>query len=143
MVVCVRVRPGKDPALACWQIEQQNNLMRATDAHPAIARRGGSYNDADESPLHANPELYTFRFDSLCTPRMTSDDLYTTKIAPIVRAAAEGYNATVFAYGQTGSGKTHTMSGAPDEPGIIPRAVEEIFDQIECVCIVQLTQGWS
>ena len=41
-----------------------------------------------------------------------------------------GFNGTVFAYGQTSSGKTHTMRGTPDEPGIIPLAVAEIFDKI-------------
>jgi len=33
----------------------------------------------------------------------------------------------VFAYGQTGSGKTYTMEGSSDSPGIIPRAVRELF----------------
>src|ERR1700754_2406022 len=28
---------------------------------------------------------------------------------------------TIFAYGQTGSGKTHSITGTPDDPGIIPR----------------------
>lgn len=41
-----------------------------------------------------------------------------------------GFNGTVFAYGQTSSGKTHTMRGTPEEPGIIPLAVAEIFRQI-------------
>ena len=58
--------------------------------------------------------------------------------APILRAAMEGFNGTIFAYGQTGSGKTHTMLGADgrgpaergpiDEgAGIIPRLGDELF----------------
>ncbi|TYK25527.1 centromere-associated protein E isoform X1 [Cucumis melo var. makuwa] len=39
-------------------------------------------------------------------------------------------NWTVFAYGQTNSGKTHTMRGSPTEPGIIPLAVNNLFDVI-------------
>lgn len=38
-----------------------------------------------------------------------------------------GYNAVVFAYGQTASGKTFTLSGTPRDPGVIPRAVEDVF----------------
>lgn len=57
--------------------------------------------------------------------------MYHSHIAPVVRAAVEGYNGTVFAYGQTGSGKTHTMSGSDAEPGVIPRAVEQIFQMIK------------
>lgn len=138
VVVCVRVRPGSDSASPCWKLEEESGLIRATENHPAITRRGASStahgDTGDEvNALQANPELYTFRFDSLCTPSQSSEDLYKSKIAPVVRAAVEGYNATVFAYGQTGSGKTHTMSGSQEELGVIPRAVEEIFDQIERV----------
>lgn len=46
----------------------------------------------------------------------------------------EGYNATVFAYGQTASGKTFTMEGPdhrhPDLKGVIPRAVQALFDGV-------------
>ena len=47
-----------------------------------------------------------------------------------------GYNATVFAYGQSGSGKTFTMGTStstlhtPDE-GMIPRALRQIFRNVE------------
>jgi kinesin family protein 3/17 len=48
----------------------------------------------------------------------------------------EGFNATIMAYGQTGTGKTYTMEGFKynsKDPlrGIIPRAIEEIFQYIE------------
>jgi hypothetical protein len=44
----------------------------------------------------------------------------------------KGYNASVIAYGQTGTGKTHTMEGYADMEGrgLIPRAIEEIYDCI-------------
>jgi centromeric protein E len=42
----------------------------------------------------------------------------------------QGYNAVCFAYGQTGSGKSHTMTGTPAAPGVVPLAVEEIFQII-------------
>ena len=47
----------------------------------------------------------------------------------------QGYNGTLFAYGQTGTGKTFTITGVPQDPelkGILPRAFESIFKQIEC-----------
>ena len=34
-------------------------------------------------------------------------------------------------YGQTGAGKTYTMEGTPEAPGIIPRAIGDIFAHIE------------
>ena len=39
----------------------------------------------------------------------------------------QGYNATVFAYGATGGGKTYTMVGAQDSPGIMVRALHDLF----------------
>lgn len=46
-----------------------------------------------------------------------------------------GYNVTILAYGQTGSGKTHSMgtnySESNGNDGVIPRAVEDIFETIK------------
>lgn len=42
----------------------------------------------------------------------------------------EGYHTCIFAYGQTGSGKSYTMMGTPDEPGLIPRTCEDLFERI-------------
>lgn len=45
----------------------------------------------------------------------------------------QGYNASVIAYGQTGTGKTHTMDGSlhGDGRGVVPRAIEDIFESIQ------------
>ena len=36
----------------------------------------------------------------------------------------------LFAYGITNSGKTYTMTGEPDEAGILPRSLDVIFNSI-------------
>ena len=38
------------------------------------------------------------------------------------------HQVCVFAYGQTGSGKTFTMLGSEEAPGMIPRAMTQIFE---------------
>lgn len=43
----------------------------------------------------------------------------------------EGYHTCIFAYGQTGSGKSYTMMGTPEQPGLIPRTCEDLFERIE------------
>lgn len=68
--------------------------------------------------------------------------MYKQAIVPIVQEVLDGFNCTIFAYGQTGTGKTYTMEGGPRnsvdgtnlsaEAGVIPRAIKQIFDAIEC-----------
>ncbi|XP_065716590.1 kinesin-like protein KIF27 isoform X3 [Patagioenas fasciata] len=81
-----------------------------------------------------------FTFDFVFGKNSTQEEVYTVCIKPLVVSLTEGYNATVFAYGQTGSGKTYTIGGghiasiAEDEKGIIPRAIQELFQHISENC---------
>lgn len=49
----------------------------------------------------------------------------------MVNKVLDGYHSTIFAYGQTGSGKTHTIDGPNDDLGIIPRAIDCLFENIQ------------
>ncbi|CAL5334847.1 unnamed protein product [Camellia sinensis] len=82
----------------------------------------------------------SFVFDKVFGPKSQQKDLDEQAIAPIVNEALEGYNCTIFAYGQTGTGKTYTMEGEGRKQksgefhnavGMIPRAVQQIFDTLE------------
>ncbi|KAM7464118.1 hypothetical protein LguiA_032239 [Lonicera macranthoides] len=76
----------------------------------------------------------TFVFDKVFGPTSKQRDLYEQVVSPIVNEALEGYNCTIFTYGQTGTGKTYTMEGEGrkgKEAGVIPRAVQQIFDILE------------
>ena len=65
----------------------------------------------------------------MCDVDATQEDVFEQAV-PLVNAALEGANATIFAYGQTGSGKTHTMIGTDSTPGVVPRAVEHLWRAI-------------
>ncbi|XP_071280947.1 kinesin-like protein KIF27 isoform X2 [Agelaius tricolor] len=79
---------------------------------------------------------HVFTFDFVFGKNSTQEEVYAVCIKPLLVSLTEGYNATVFAYGQTGSGKTYTIGGdhiasvAVDERGIIPRAIQELFNHI-------------
>ncbi|XP_010553387.1 PREDICTED: kinesin-like protein KIN-5C [Tarenaya hassleriana] len=85
-----------------------------------------------------------FVFDKVFGPSAQQKDLYEQAVVPIVNEVLEGFNCTIFAYGQTGTGKTYTMEGEcrraksgpngdlPAGAGVIPRAVKQIFDTLEC-----------
>ncbi|KLT45454.1 kinesin-domain-containing protein [Cutaneotrichosporon oleaginosum] len=120
VIVCVRIKPTTSP-FALHAYEVTPNSLSLSDTHPNVLRRGGKAGREAE---------YTYNFDTLVQFPTRTPELYKDKIAPLVQQAMNGFNSTVFAYGQTGSGKSHTMSGTRTELGIIPCAVDGIFDAI-------------
>lgn len=72
-----------------------------------------------------------YMLDHIFSPKQSTREIYATTTQGLIQKLVHGFNSTVFAYGQTSSGKTHTMRGTPDEPGIIPMAVQEVFGLIE------------
>lgn len=58
---------------------------------------------------------------------LSQDTVYESTAKRLVQDVLNGYNATVFAYGATGAGKTHTMVGTSSNPGIMVRALNDIF----------------
>ncbi|KAK7277867.1 hypothetical protein RJT34_22886 [Clitoria ternatea] len=69
-----------------------------------------------------------FEFDKVFLQDASQESVFV-EVEPILRSAMDGHNVCVFAYGQTGTGKTFTMDGTNEQPGIIPRALEELFRQ--------------
>ncbi|GFZ46737.1 hypothetical protein JCM24511_03957 [Saitozyma sp. JCM 24511] len=120
VVVCVRIKPTTS-AFLTQAYELTPTSLTLSDAHPNVQKRGGKSGREDE---------YTYTVDKLLQFPSTTPELYSTKIAPLVEKAMNGFNSTIFAYGQTGSGKSFTMTGTSTELGIIPCAVDGVFDAI-------------
>ena len=63
---------------------------------------------------------------------MNNKQIFEELFKPNIHHVLNGINMTIFAYGQTSTGKTYTMQGEiPDNAGIIPLTLEEIFDEIK------------
>ncbi|KAL2179144.1 uncharacterized protein P884DRAFT_276212 [Thermothelomyces heterothallicus CBS 202.75] len=60
----------------------------------------------------------------------TQEDIYDSLGEEFLDHNFEGYHTCIFAYGQTGSGKSYTMMGTPEQPGLIPRTCEDLFERI-------------
>jgi hypothetical protein len=71
-----------------------------------------------------------FTFDNVFGEDSSQEELYNC-VSAHIKATVRGYNTTIFAYGSTGSGKSYTMTGNSSAPGIIPRAISEVFSIIE------------
>ncbi|KAG5322828.1 CENPE protein, partial [Pseudoatta argentina] len=112
--VAIKVRPlikrEKDENLSIQWITNENTIV-ATDSE--FRKRSDG----------------RFEFDHIFDTNANNNNVFNV-VRPIVDAAVNGFNGTVFAYGQTSSGKTYTMMGTSEEPGIVPLAVEYMFDAI-------------
>lgn len=84
---------------------------------------------ADDYSMRERRTAVDYTYDHALTGS-DNEGIYSTSVKGLVQSAMEGYNGTVFAYGQTSSGKTYTMSGTSSQPGITPRAVEDVFKYI-------------
>ncbi|XP_016456491.1 kinesin-like protein KIN-7N isoform X1 [Nicotiana tabacum] len=73
----------------------------------------------------------SYTFDHVFDQDCSNARVYDLLTKDIIHAALEGFNGTAFAYGQTSSGKTFTMNGTQNDPGVIQRAVNDIFQKIE------------
>ncbi|XP_019245888.1 PREDICTED: kinesin-like protein KIN-7O isoform X2 [Nicotiana attenuata] len=103
--------------------------------HVSVRARPLSPEDAKCSPWRISgnsifiPNQPTkFDFDRIFGEECTTLEIYKARTKDIVSAAIQGFNGTVFAYGQTSSGKTYTMRGSATEPGVIPMAVQDLFN---------------
>lgn len=86
-------------------------------------------------------QKHSFTFDKVFMPDVSQEDVFED-ISQLVQSALDGYKVCIFAYGQTGSGKTYTMMGDPGDPeekGLIPRSLEQIFKTRQSL----QPQGWK
>ncbi|XP_061887601.1 centromere-associated protein E isoform X2 [Entelurus aequoreus] len=120
--VCVRVRPT---------IEREESVDSDTTEPVQLFWK------ADKKSIYQIDDgnsTKSFSFDRVFTAEQTTDQLYQAIAKPLVVSTVEGYNGTIFAYGQTSSGKTFTMMGSGHAPGVIPMAVEDVFQTIKKNC---------
>ncbi|XP_038048292.1 kinesin-like protein KIF19 [Patiria miniata] len=72
-----------------------------------------------------------YAFDRSFGEFASQDEVYVQTTKCLIQSVIQGYNATVFAYGATGAGKTYTMLGTDYEPGIMARALNDLFDAMD------------
>ncbi|KAG8364366.1 hypothetical protein BUALT_Bualt19G0121300 [Buddleja alternifolia] len=89
------------------------------------------YPDGDKMVRNEYNPMAAYGFDKVFGPNTSTQEVYEVAGRPVVKAAMDGINGTVFAYGVTSSGKTHTMHGDQDSPGIIPLAIKDVFSIIQ------------
>uniref|UniRef100_A0A087XIH7 Kinesin-like protein n=1 Tax=Poecilia formosa TaxID=48698 RepID=A0A087XIH7_POEFO len=85
-------------------------------------------------------ETVKYHFSIFYGEQTTQQEVFLSSVKPILPHILNGQNASVFAYGPTGAGKTHTMLGTAEQPGVIPRAVREVFNLVSAK---DEDEGWD
>lgn len=126
--ISLEIERGAECLIEMDPTTQATTLLVPNDTDPANSR----------SKMRKVIEEKKFTFDNSFWSHDTADehyasqeDVYNCLGEEFLDHNFEGYHTCIFAYGQTGSGKSYTMMGTPEQPGLIPRTCEDLFQRIE------------
>lgn len=105
---------------------QATKLLVPNDSDPANSRMKSR--KMEEKEFTFDNSFWSHKLDD--EHYAHQEDVYNCLGEDMLDHNFEGYHTCIFAYGQTGSGKSYTMMGTPDQPGIIPRTCEDLFERI-------------
>ena len=145
--VCVRVRPLLEHEdIEFWQTDKEKNIIYTdnyySDQNEIINESYALTNNIGNKSLsYIKKDVKKLLIDSIYAPQKFNFDrvysidddsqlIYKEMCKDVVSSALEGYNGSIFMYGQTTSGKTYTMLGSPNNPGILPCTLRDIFLKI-------------
>ena len=63
-------------------------------------------------------------------PEISQQEIFTELVCPKIKEFLNGQNQLMFTYGATSAGKTYTIQGVKGEEGIIPRAIDTLFNSV-------------
>ena len=92
----------------------------------APGESAGSYEWSTTSLAISGSETYSFT--QVFPPEAQQDQIFEVIGAPAVSNLLLFRNSLIFAYGITSSGKTHTIQGAKEAPGLIPRVLRRLLE---------------
>lgn len=75
-------------------------------------------------------KIVQYGFKHVFTEHSSQKDLFECVAMPLLEGLLQGQNGLLFTYGVTGSGKTYTMTGEPNDPGLMPRCINTLFNAI-------------
>lgn len=72
-----------------------------------------------------------FSFTKIFDEHISQKLVYDRAVYPCLKDVLVSTGATFLTYGTSGSGKTHTTVGTIEDPGVIPRAICQLFTQFD------------
>ncbi|XP_021341176.1 kinesin-like protein KIF23 isoform X5 [Mizuhopecten yessoensis] len=74
---------------------------------------------------------YQYTFQYVFDEYSSQKKIFDYVAMPLMEDLINGKNGLLFSYGITSSGKTYTMTGMPQDQGILPRCLDVLFNSIE------------
>ncbi|XP_049883726.1 kinesin-like protein KIF23 [Pectinophora gossypiella] len=116
--VFCRLRPmQRDSDISCMKILSPTTVL-LTPPPTALSYR------------NENIKSMKYTFKEVFAPEVGQQEVFDKVGLPLVEGLVKGKNGLLFTYGVTGSGKTFTMTGEPQNCGVLPRALNIIFKTI-------------
>jgi kinesin family protein 23 len=115
--VFCRIRPLQNDEESCVKVISQTTVS-LLPPEAGSTYRAVNYKEIQHTFKHV--------FDDKATQKEVFDHV----ALPLVENFVHGKNGLLFTYGVTGSGKTYTMTGDPQNGGIMPRCLDVIFNSI-------------
>lgn len=116
--VFCRIRPMQSESdLSCMKIISPTTVLFSPPPS-AISYRNDS------------PKTMKYTFKHVFPAAANQSEVFERVAYPLVEGLLKGKNGLLFTYGVTGSGKTFTMTGEPQNCGILPRCLNIIFKSI-------------
>ena len=72
-----------------------------------------------------------FTFSRVFPTSTTQRQIFDGVCAPLLESLMNGGQGLLFAYGMTNAGKTYTIQGSEHNPGVLPRALDNIFSTLQ------------
>ncbi|CAD8201892.1 unnamed protein product [Paramecium octaurelia] len=123
ILVAIRVRPLSQKERSLSEFE----TIRILDNKMIVLMDPEQEREEDllrKNRLKETNFAFDFVFDQWAPQQM----IYENTTEFLLEGVLEGYNTTVFCYGATGSGKTFTMIGNQQDVGLMPRALQQLFN---------------
>lgn len=116
--VYTRIRPiGEEDCETCLKILDESNLMLE------IPECSNAYRSGQIKKV-------VYSFQKIFNHMTTQKEIFNEIGLPLVKDLLEGKNGLLFSYGVTGSGKTYSMIGNQQQPGILQRCLDTVFNSI-------------
>ncbi|RUP47030.1 hypothetical protein BC936DRAFT_146210 [Jimgerdemannia flammicorona] len=100
------------------------NVVNDTDVVMTPPETSNAYKTRNRAPER-------YHFTRVFSDRATQKEFFDDIALPLVRDVLNGRNSLLFAYGVTNSGKTYTIQGTRADGGLLPRALNVIFNSVK------------